>query len=139
MKTDDAQIDELIDAARLAREFAVAPFSGFQVGAAILTDGGGVFTGCNIENASYGLTVCAERVAIWKALSEGAHSFTHLVVVTDTDEVTPPCGACRQIIWEYAGEVDVTMANMTHKRETVNMKELFPRAFDVSNLDKAKI
>lgn len=138
MKTDDKKIDELIDAARLAREFAVAPFSGFRVGAAILTEGGGVFTGCNIENASYGLTVCAERVAIWKALSEGAHGFVHLVVVTDTDGLTSPCGACRQIVWEYAGDCLVTMANMTDKRETLNMKDLFPRAFDMSSLDKAK-
>lgn len=85
MSLEEPQLKALIEAAQTAREFAVAPFSGFKVGAAILTEGGGIFTGCNIENATYGLTVCAERVAIWKALSEGAYGFTDLVVVADTN------------------------------------------------------
>ena len=129
------QLATLIDSAKLAREFAVAPFSNFKVGAAVLTEGGGVFTGCNIENASYGLTVCAERVALWKALSEGGFGFTHLVVVADTNELTPPCGACRQIIWEFAGDIPVTMTNLAGETETIRMSELFPRAFDVKFLD----
>ena len=94
-----SEFAELIAAANLAREFAVAPFSRFRVGAALRTEGGGVFTGCNIENATYGLTVCAERVALWKALSEGAHTFTEIVVVVDTNELTPPCGACAAPRW----------------------------------------
>ncbi len=134
--TASTSIAELIEAATLAREFAVAPFSNFQVGAALLTEGGGVFTGCNIENSTYGLTVCAERVAIWKALSEGAHGFTHLVIVTDASTLTPPCGACRQIIWEFAGDIFVTLANLNGESETLRMRELFPRAFDVSYLDE---
>ncbi|MCP9494793.1 MAG: cytidine deaminase [Pyrinomonadaceae bacterium MAG19_C2-C3] len=129
------QLEALIDSAKLAREFAVAPFSNFKVGAAILTEGGGVFTGCNIENASYGLTVCAERVALWKALSEGGYGFMHLVVVADTNDLTPPCGACRQIIWEFAGDISVTMTNLAGESETIRMSELFPRAFDVKFLD----
>ena len=134
-KINQHQLAALIDSAKLAREFAVAPFSNFKVGAAVLTEGGGVFTGCNIENASYGLTVCAERVALWKALSEGGYGFTHLVVVADTNELTPPCGACRQIIWEFAGDVPVTMINLMGRSETIRMSELFPRAFDVKFLD----
>jgi cytidine deaminase len=120
---------DLIDVARNARENAVAPYSNFKVGAALETVGGKVFTGCNVENASYGLTVCAERVAIWKALSEGEREFRQIVVIADTDELTPPCGACRQIIWEFCGDVPVTLANLHGKSETVKMSELLPRAF----------
>lgn len=134
-KINQHQLEALIEGAKLAREFAVAPFSNFKVGAAVLTEGGGVFTGCNIENASYGLTVCAERVALWKALSEGGYGFTHLVVVADTHELTPPCGACRQIIWEFAGDISITMTNLAGESETIRMSELFPRAFDVKFLD----
>ncbi len=101
MKKDS---EKLVEAARSAREKAFAPFSNFQVGAALQTKGGKVFTGCNIENASYGLTLCAERVAIFKAISEGERDFTKLTVVADTDSLTPPCGACRQIIWEFCGD-----------------------------------
>jgi cytidine deaminase len=110
---------DLIDVAKSARENAVATYSNFKVGAALETDGGKVFTGCNVENASYGLTVCAERVAIWKALSEGERGFSQIVVVADTDELTPPCGACRQIIWEFCGDVSVTLANLHGASETV--------------------
>jgi cytidine deaminase len=120
---------DLIDVAKSARENAVAPFSNFKVGAALETASGKVFTGCNVENASYGLTVCAERVAIWKALSEGERVFSQIVVVADTDELTPPCGACRQIIWEFCGDVPVTLANLQGKSETVKMSALLPRAF----------
>jgi cytidine deaminase len=125
---------ELIESAKQAREKAFAPFSNFKVGAAVKTKGGKVFTGCNIESASYGLTVCAERVAIWKAVSEGETEFTNIAVVADTDDLTPPCGACRQIIWEFCGDVPVTFANLKGNVETVQMKELLPRAFDTKFL-----
>ncbi len=125
---------ELIESAKQAREKAFAPFSNFKVGAAVKTKGGKVFTGCNIESASYGLTVCAERVAIWKAVSEGETEFTNIAVVADTDDLTPPCGACRQIIWEFVGDVPVTFANLKGNVETVQMKELLPRAFDTKFL-----
>ena len=120
---------DLIEAAKKARENALAPFSNFKVGAALETADGKVYAGCNIENASYGLTVCAERVAIWKALSEGERAFSQIVVAADTDELTPPCGACRQIIWEFCGDVPVTLTNLRDKSETVKMSELLPRAF----------
>ncbi len=125
---------ELIEAARQARQNAHATFSGFKVGAAIETKNGKIYTGCNIENASYGLTMCAERVAIFKAISEGETEFTRLAVVADTPELTPPCGACRQIIWEFCGDVPVLMANLKDETEIVQMKELLPRAFDTKFL-----
>jgi cytidine deaminase len=126
--------EELIDAARAVRENSYAPFSEFRVGAAIEMEDGSIVAGCNVESASYGLTVCAERVAIWKAISEGKHQIKHIAVVADTDELTPPCGVCRQIIWEFGGNVPVTLANLNGKRETVEMKELLPRAFDTKFL-----
>ena len=120
----------LIAAAREVRERAYAPFSNFRVGAAVETADGEIYTGCNIESASYGLTICAERVAIWKALSEGKNDLKSVAVVVDTEELTPPCGVCRQIIWEFCGDVPVTLANLHGQTETVQMKELLPRAFD---------
>jgi cytidine deaminase len=120
----------LIKAALEARSQAVAPFSKFQVGAAIKTESGKVYTGCNIESSSYGLTVCAERVAIWKALSEGERHFTELAVVADTDVLTPPCGTCRQIIWEFARGAMIVFANLKGLSETFHIAELLPRAFD---------
>lgn len=127
-------LTKLIESAERAREKASASFSGFRVGAAVRTKSGKIFTGCNIESASYGLTVCAERVAIWKAVSEGEKEFTDIVVVADTEELTPPCGACRQIIWEFCGDLPVTFSNLEGKTETVQMKELLPRAFDTKFL-----
>lgn len=132
--SDDASA-RLVESAKLAREFAVAPFSRFQVGAALKTEGGGVFSGCNIENATYGLTVCAERVALWKALSEGAHGFTEIAIVADTVDLTPPCGACRQLLWEFCGDIPVVLANLEGRIETLRLGELFPRAFDFKYLD----
>ncbi|MEP7037543.1 MAG: cytidine deaminase [Acidobacteriota bacterium] len=126
---------KLIETAKRAREKAVAPYSNFKVGAALQTKSGKIFTGCNIENASYGLTMCAERVAIFKAVSEGEREFTEIVVIADTDELTPPCGPCRQIIWEFCGDIPVTFANLKGKTETLQMKELLPRAFDGKFLD----
>lgn len=122
--------DPLVAAARAAREHAVATFSGFKVGAALETADGTIVTGCNVENASYGLTICAERVAIFKALSDGHRQFTRLVVVADTASPTPPCGACRQIIWEFCGDVPVVMANLTSVTATLQMKDLLPLPFD---------
>ena len=121
---------EVIRAALAAREQSVAPFSNFLVGAAVRTDTGKIFTGCNIESASYGLTVCAERVAIWKALSEGERNFTNLAVAADTQTLTPPCGTCRQIIWEFAKHADIVMVNLRGDQEAVHIENLLPRAFD---------
>lgn len=109
---------------------SVAPFSGFLVGAALRTEEGKVYTGCNVESASYGLTVCAERVAIWKALSEGERNFAELAVVADTETLTPPCGTCRQIIWEFCKNATIVLANLHGQTETVSSRELLPRAFD---------
>ncbi|HEX8249394.1 MAG TPA: cytidine deaminase [Pyrinomonadaceae bacterium] len=127
-------LQKLVKAARDVRERAYAPFSNFKVGAAVRTKSGKIYTGCNVESASYGLTVCAERVAIWKAVSEGEKEFTNISVVADTQELTPPCGVCRQIIWEFCGDVPVTFSNLHDKIETVQMKELLPRAFDTKFL-----
>lgn len=126
--------DALIAAATKARENAHAKFSNFKVGAALHSASGKIFTGCNVENATYGLTLCAERVAIFKAISEGERRFDSIAVVTDTDALTPPCGACRQIIWEFCGDIHVVLANLTGKIEVLRMSQLFPKPFDSSNL-----
>ena len=125
-----ASVDKLVAAARAVRERAVADFSGFKVGAALETADGQIITGCNIENASYGLTICAERVAVFKALSEGHRAFTRIVVVADTSSPTPPCGACRQILWEFGGDIEVILANTTAVTATLQMKDLLPLPFD---------
>jgi cytidine deaminase len=122
--------DALVDAARQARDNAVADFSHFKVGAALETDTGEIVTGCNVENATYGLTVCAERVAIFKALSEGTRAFKRIAVVADTASPTPPCGACRQIIWEFCGDVEVVIANLSSVTATYRMRDLLPVPFD---------
>jgi cytidine deaminase len=129
-----AENDLLIAAAREARENAHAPYSNFRVGAALRSTSGRIFGGCNVENATYGLTICAERVAIFKAISEGERGFSAITVVTDTERLTPPCGACRQLIWEFCGDILVTMANLAGKSEVIAMRELFPKPFDDSNL-----
>ena len=129
----------LIERATAARLQSVAPFSNFRVGAALQTAAGKVFTGCNVESASYGLTVCAERVAIWKALSEGERDFTNLVIVADTEDLTPPCGTCRQIIWEFAKHAKIVLANLRGQKEDVSISELLPRAFDARFLKDASL
>ena len=116
------------------RENAHAPFSKFKVGAALQDSTGRIHTGCNVENATYGLTVCAERNAVFKAISEGAGGFTRIAVVADTDKLTPPCGACRQILWEFCGDVELILTNLHGKTETYQLKDLFPKPFDVSYL-----
>ncbi|HKS29901.1 MAG TPA: cytidine deaminase [Pyrinomonadaceae bacterium] len=126
--------EEVIEAAWKAREKAVTPFSNFRVGASVETDDGRIFTGCNIESASYGLTVCAERVAIWKAISEGARCFGLLVVAVDTESLTPPCGTCRQIIWEHCRDTTILLVNLKGETEELQIKDLLPRAFDARYL-----
>lgn len=128
--TEKISEDALVNAAAAARENAVAPYSGFRVGAAVETDDGEIIAGCNIETATYGLTLCAERVAIFKAVSDGKRDFKRIAVVADTDRLTPPCGSCRQIIWELCGDVPVVMTNLAGKTETIQMHELLPNAFD---------
>jgi len=123
-----------MEAALTARDNAYAPFSKFKVGAAIEDETGRIFIGCNIENATYGLTICAERVAVFKAISEGARKFKRIAVAADTEVLTPPCGACRQILWEFCGDVELTLVNLHGKSETFHLKELFPRPFDASFL-----
>jgi cytidine deaminase len=123
----------LVEAARAAREHAVAPYSHFRVGAALRAKSGRIFSGCNIENASYGLTLCAERVAVFKALSEGERGFEAVAVVTDSETLTPPCGACRQILWEFCGDAEVILANLSGQIEVHRMSGLLPKPFDASN------
>ena len=126
--------DKLIAAAKQARENAHAPFSNFRVGSALRAKSGRVYTGCNIENATYGLTMCAERVAIYKAISEGERGFDAIVVVADTPKPTAPCGACRQLIWEFCGDIEVILASPNGKVKMVRMSTLFPKPFDASFL-----
>ena len=127
-------VEELIQAALEVRKQAHAPFSHFLVGAALLDADGKIHTGCNVENATYGLTVCAERVAVFKAISEGARKFTAIAIAADSDSLTPPCGACRQILWEFCGDIPVTLVNLRGASETLQLKALFPRAFDATFL-----
>ena len=121
---------DLVGAARRAREFADAAFSHFKVGAALQAADGSIITGCNIENATYGLTICAERVAMFKAISEGHRAFTRVAVVADTELPTPPCGACRQILWEFGGNLEVVLANLTEITGMHQLKDLLPLPFD---------
>jgi cytidine deaminase len=121
--------NDLLVAAEAARHNAVAPYSGFKVGAALETAGGLVFTGCNIENASLGLTVCAERVALWKALSEGEREFTRIAVTSDADTPATPCGACRQLLWEYCGDIPVQLHAVNGMSRTIQLADLLPLPF----------
>ncbi len=130
----DLEYRKLIQKARAARSYAVANFSNFPVGTALETQDGRIFTGCNIENATYGLTICAERVAVFKALSEGCREFTRIAVVTDSDKLTPPCGACRQVLWEFCGDIEVILADLKDNADLIKLGELFPRPFDASFL-----
>jgi cytidine deaminase len=126
----EPEIEKLVEEARRARDCSLSLFSNFCVGAAVETDDGKIYTGCNIESASYGLTVCAERVAVWKALSESERHFKRLAVVVDTYPLTPPCGTCRQIIWEFCRNATIILANLRGDIEITDMNELLPRAFD---------
>ena len=124
----------LIEVEIRARENTHAPYSHFKVGAALEDSEGRIHTGCNIENATYGLTICAERVAVFKAVSDGAKQFKRVADVADTDTLTPPCGACRQILWEFCGDVELVLSNLSGKSETMRLSAIFPRAFDASFL-----
>jgi cytidine deaminase len=120
----------LLEAALKVRGNAHATFSHFQVGAALETMDGQIITGCNVENATYGLTICAERVAVFKAISEGQRRFRRVAVVADTEEPTPPCGACRQILWEFAGDLEVILGNLHGEKARYQLKDLLPHPFD---------
>jgi len=124
----------LVEAARSARERAHAPFSKFKVGAALETEDGTIVTGCNIENATYGLTLCAERVAMFKAISEGHRRFTRVAVVADTEAPTSPCGPCRQILWEFGGDLEVILANLHEEKGRYRLADLLPLPFDARML-----
>jgi len=135
MKAADPQgLRGLARLARQARRRAHAPFSRFKVGAALRTRTGEVVTGCNVENASYGLTLCAERVAVFKAVSEGIRGFEAIAVVADSRRLTAPCGPCRQILWEFCGDITVHMADLHGRTRTMRLSELLPFPFDRSNL-----
>lgn len=125
-------MDSLAQAALEARRHAHAPYSQFLVGAALEDHSGRIHTGCNVENATYGLTVCAERVAVWKAISEGLkpRQFRRIAIAADTGSLTPPCGACRQILWEFCGDIEVILVNPAGKTERVPLSALLPRPFD---------
>jgi len=132
LSASESRVSErrLVSAARAGRRRAHAPYSGFKVGAALETEDGTLITGCNVENATYGLTVCAERVAMFKAISEGHRRFRRIAVVADTAAPTPPCGACRQILWEFAGDIEVVMANTTKVTARLRLADLLPLPFD---------
>jgi len=121
---------DLVARAAAARENAIATYSGFKVGAALEAKDGRIYTGCNIENVSYGLTVCAERVALWKALSEGVREFTRIAIVTDAPVATPSCGACRQLLWEYCGDIPVHLHSLRQIDEYYQLADLLPHPFD---------
>lgn len=125
-------MDVLFEVALAARKHAHAPYSNFKVGAALEDASGRIYTGCNVENATYGLTICAERVAVFKAVSEGAREFTRIAVAADTGVLTPPCGACRQILWEFCGDIEVILVNLEGRMESLRLKDLYPRPFDDS-------
>jgi cytidine deaminase len=131
---EPAGLGDLVRIARRARSRAHAPYSGFKVGAALRTRKGEIVTGCNIENATYGLTLCAERVAVFKAVSEGLRRFDTMVVFVDSSHLAAPCGPCRQILWEFCGDIWVHMATLGGARKTLRLSELLPYPFDAKNL-----
>src|SRR5947207_7494856 len=128
------ELKSLAEAAIAVRNNALAPFSNFKVGAALQDETGRIHTGCNVENATLGLTICAERVAVFKAISEGASKFPRIAIAADTDTLTPPCGACRQILWEFCGDIELILVNPRGAAETLQLANLFPRPFDASFL-----
>jgi cytidine deaminase len=122
-------VRQLLEAARQARMAAYAPYSKFLVGAALRTVDGQIFTGCNVENVSYGLTMCAERVGVFKAISEGQRRIAQIAVVADTETLTPPCGACRQVLWELGGDLEVILGNLSGATAVYRLAELLPHPF----------
>ena len=134
MKPPASDVRDLLRLAKGARQNAHTPFSGFKVGAALRAKDGQIVTGCNLENASYGLTLCAERVAVFKAVSEGIRSFDAIAIVAEAKQLTPPCGACRQILWEFCGDIPVHIGDLKGRVFTSRMSELLPRPFDAKSL-----
>jgi cytidine deaminase len=130
MSPNAAQL-ELLKHARAARERAYAPYSAFSVGAAVRSGDGQIFTGCNIENASYGLSICAERVAVFNAVSAGVNEVVQLAICTDASSPSTPCGACRQVLWEFAQSAEVVLGNVHGTVVISSMKELFPKPFEL--------
>jgi cytidine deaminase len=128
----------LVDSARKAQRQAYTPYSHFHVGASLLTKSGRIYTGCNIENSSYSLTICAERVAIFKAISEGETSFKAAAVFTNDPDLTSPCGACRQVLFDLAGNIDIVICNHSGKQKIVKLQTLLPMAFGANNLKRTK-
>ncbi len=120
----------LVKHAETAKKTAIAPYSHFPVGAALLTSDGKIFTGCNIESSSYGLTMCAERVALFKALSDGERSFEALAIATDVENFCPPCGACRQVLWDFAKDITVILVSADSSTKEMKMSDFLPHAFD---------
>ena len=135
MKSPD-KIEELIRSASEARKYSRAKYSDFSVGAALLTIEGDIITGCNVESSSFGLTICAERVALTKALSEGKLNFTHIAVVGPNEDFCPPCGACRQFLYDYAPDIQIVLIKKNEIR-TISLKKLLPMAFEESKLRKS--
>jgi len=133
-----AEYKELVKAALRAKRRAFAPYSRFRVGAALLASNGKIYRGCNVELSTYPLTICAERTAIFKAISEGDRSFKAIAIVSDDPEYTPPCGACRQVLMELAGNIDILMVNGSNRVKTMRLKELLPFAFTRRNLERTR-
>lgn len=127
---------ELIQKASLAKEASVSPYSNFRVGSALLTDDDKIYTGCNVENSTFGLTLCAERTAIFKAISEGKRKFKTIVIVSDSPDYITPCGACRQIIFDHCGEIDIVCTNSKNEYKIFKTSELLPFAFGDKDLNK---
>jgi cytidine deaminase len=123
-------LSELIDSAVEAKKYAYCPFSGFPVGAALLSGSGRIYTGCNIESSSFGLTMCAERIALYKALSAGEKEFTSLAVATDTRTYCPPCGACRQVLWDFCRDIKIVLVSREKSGKIYHLRDLLPNAFD---------
>lgn len=123
------EIERLFDAAKVIREKSYSPYSKFKVGAALETESGEIFTGTNVENASFGATVCAERIAVFKAVAEGYKEFKRLVLVTDTENPTPPCGICRQVLSEFAPNLEIFLCTLSGECKRVTLEEIFPEQF----------
>jgi len=130
------ELNELVAKAVAAQKESFSPYSNFRVGAALQAEDGQIYTGCNIECSSYGLTICAERVALYKAISEGNRSFRRIVVITDSEDFCPPCGACRQVLWDFAKSLEIILVNKNGKQKTHKIGDLYPEAFDSEFLDK---
>ena len=136
MKPSDAVVQEMRSAARAAMKNAYCRYSKFRVGAAVLTDEGEIFAGCNVENASYGLTMCAERNAIFQAVAKGQQKIKAVVVVTPTKTLTSPCGACRQVINEFGPNAEVFIFGSEKSGRKINLSKLLPDAFGPQNLGR---